>query len=183
MSNKYYHSKSPEELRKHIKSKKQPRDKNKTLLIIFLDIVLIVIIFIVVNFYISQPKKTEKVILSGLTLYSSKKGRGNYFLFVQNNSNRYLSLSKENFQVWLKIENSQGECFTKNSDFSPFQLASYERKALLFSIEQEIYLIESRCFRKQNFLSWFVSKPTLKMKVHYDRKSQLIFSETLNFKN
>ena len=183
MSDKHYHSKSPEELRKYIKSKNKARSKNKTLLIIFLDIVLIVIIFIVINFYILQPKKTEKLILSGLTFYSSKKGQGNYFLFIQNNSNRLLSLSKKNFQVWLKIENSQGECFAKNSDFSSFQLTSYERKALLLSIEPEISLIKSRCLDKEGFLSLFISKPTLKMKVHYDEKSELIFSETLNFKN
>ena len=183
MSNKYYHSKSPEELQKYIKQKNKPRNKNKTLLIIFLDIVLIVIIFIVISFYVVQPKKTSKMILSGLTLYSSKKSRDNYFLFVQNNSDRLLSLSKENFQVWLKIENSQGECFVKNFDFSPFQLTSYERKALLLSIEKEILLIETQCLVKQGFLNWFSNKVTIYLKANYKKQSKLIFSEKIDFKN
>ena len=181
-SKKYYHSKNPEEFRKYLASRNKTDNKNKTVLIIFLDILLIVLVLFFTNQYLLEPKKSSRTEFVDFTAYVNKKSNLNYFLFFQNDSPNDFSFSNFSLKPFLEVYKKDRVCFSKKITFSDFSLGLNEKKAILISLEENAQQIEESCNLGENVNTWFsFSKNKLQLifKLDYENKTYFIFEDFL----
>ncbi|PJZ69194.1 hypothetical protein CH373_14860 [Leptospira perolatii] len=123
---KGYHSRSPEEFQEFLKqNRERSKDKSKTRLILFIDLILLMFILAVVA-RIMNPlaftgrKESNQASISGIQVRvsSNREGSGNFpvfFLFMRNQASSEISFPESNLIFQAKVSTNEGlVCFAEN---------------------------------------------------------------------